>query len=59
MLFYYGNYKEEYRIYYEWNDNIQMILKELGVQMMNWFELAQARDHSRALVNAALNTQVT
>ena len=47
---------EEYR---RWEDNIEMDLKEIGVDGMNWMELAQNRDHWRALVNVALNLQVT
>ena len=42
---------EEYR---KWEDNIKMDLKEIGVD-----ELAQDGDHWRALVNVALNLQVT
>ena len=37
---------EEYR---RWEDNIKMDLKEIGVDVMNWMELAEDRDHWRAL----------
>ena len=37
-----------------WEDNIRMDLKEIGVNMRNWVDLAQDRDYWRALVNAAL-----
>ena len=41
-----------------WMDNIRMVLKEIDINEGNWVDLAQDRDHSRALVNAALNLQV-
>ena len=40
--------------------NIKMNLKEiLGVSVRSWIDSAQDRDYWRALVNAALNLQVT
>ena len=44
---------------HRWEDNIRMDLKEIGVNMMNWIDLAQDRDYWRALVNAALNLWVS
>ena len=41
-----------------WEDNIRMILKEIGINMRNWVDSAQDRNYWRALVNAALNLQV-
>ena len=41
-----------------WEDNIRMDLKEMGVNTMNWVDLAQDRDYWRALVNAVLNLRV-
>ena len=41
-----------------WDDNIRMDLKEIGINMRNWVDLAQDRDYQRALVNAALNLQI-
>ena len=41
MLCYYGDEKEEYR---RWEDNIKMNLKEIGVDVMNWMELAHGKD---------------
>ena len=38
--------------------NIRMDLKEIGINVGNWVDLAQDRDYWRALVNAALNPQV-
>jgi hypothetical protein len=32
-----------------------MDLKEIGISMRNWADLAQDRDYWRALVNVALN----
>ena len=36
-----------------------MDLKEIDVNMRNWVDSAQDRDYWRALVNAALNLQVS
>ena len=47
---------EEYR---RWEDNIKMDLKEIGVDVMNWMELAQGRDHWRALVNELVNIPIS
>jgi len=41
-----------------WADNIRMDLEEIGINASNWVDLAQDRDYSRALVNAALNLQL-
>ena len=38
-----------------WEDNIRMILKEIGINTWNWVDSTQDRDNWRALVNAALN----
>ena len=38
-----------------WEDNIKMILQEVGCGGMDWIELAQHRDRWRALVNAVMN----
>ena len=56
MLCYYGDDMEEYR---RWEDNIKMDLKEIGVRVRCWIDSAQDRNYWRALVNAALNLQVT
>ena len=42
-----------------WEDNIRMELKEIGINMRNWVDSAQDRDYWRALVNVALNLQVS
>ena len=42
-----------------WEDNIRMDIKEIGVNMMNWVNMVQGRYYRRALVNAALNLQVS
>ena len=39
-----------------WEDNIRMVLKEIGTR--NWVDSALDRDVWRALVNAALNLRV-
>ena len=38
-----------------WENNIRMDLKEIGINMRNWIDLAQDRDYWRALMNVALN----
>ena len=39
----------------KWKDNVRVDLKEIGINMRNWVNLALDRDHWRVLVNAALN----
>ena len=43
----------------KWEDNIRAYLQEKGINTRNWVVLAQDRDYCRALVNAALNLQVS
>jgi hypothetical protein len=38
-----------------WEDNIKMVLQEVGYGGMDWIELVQDRDRWRVLVNAAMN----
>jgi hypothetical protein len=38
-----------------WVDNSKMGLREIGWDGMDWIDLAQNRDHWRALVNAVMN----
>ena len=42
----------------EWEDNIRMGLKAIGINMRNLVDSVQDRDYRRALVNAALNLRV-
>ena len=42
-----------------WEDNGRIDLKEIGINTRNWIDLAQDRDYWRALVNLALNLQVS
>jgi hypothetical protein len=35
-------------------DNIKIVLREAGCDVMDWIELAQDRDQWRALVNTAM-----
>jgi hypothetical protein len=37
-----------------WVDNIKIDLRELGWDGMDWIELAQDKDHWRALVNTVM-----
>ena len=41
-----------------WEENIRMVLEEIGINAGNWVGSAQDRNHWRALVNAALNLRV-
>ena len=41
-----------------WEDNIRMVLKEIGINTKNWVDSAPYWDYWRALVNAALNLRV-
>jgi hypothetical protein len=39
-------------------DNIEMDLREIGWDVMDWIDLAQDRDQWRALVNTIMNLRV-
>ena len=67
-----GMWFAEYKIYdifivlfnskslgHRWEDNIIMDLEEIGNNAGNWVDLALDRNYWRALVNAALNLQVS
>jgi hypothetical protein len=41
-----------------WKDNIRMDLKRIRWGGMDWIDLAQDRDHWRALVNTVMNLRV-
>jgi len=41
-----------------WEDNIEMDLQEVRCCGMDWIELAQDRERSRALVNAVMDLRV-
>jgi hypothetical protein len=41
-----------------WVDNIKMDLREIGFDGMNWIDLAQDRDHWKALVSPVMNLRV-
>ena len=38
-----------------WEDNIRMVLQEVGCGYMDWIGLAQDRDRWRTLVSAEMN----
>jgi hypothetical protein len=41
-----------------WTDNIKMDLSEVGLNVVDWIDLAQDRYRWRALVNAVMNIRV-
>jgi hypothetical protein len=41
-----------------WVDNIKIDLREIGWDVVDWFDLAQDRDQWRALVNTVMNLRV-
>jgi len=41
-----------------WEDNIKMDLEEVGYGVMDWIELAQAKDRWQTFVNAVMNFRV-
>jgi hypothetical protein len=41
-----------------WVDNIKIDLRQIGWGGMDWIDLAQDRDQSRALVNTVMNLRV-
>jgi hypothetical protein len=41
-----------------WVDNINMDLREIGRDGVDWIDMAQDRDKWRALVNTVLNLRV-
>jgi hypothetical protein len=43
---------------HRWEDGIRMDLREIGWRSVEWIQLAQDRDRSRALVNMVMNLQV-
>jgi hypothetical protein len=41
-----------------WEDNIKMDLREIGIDAVNWVQLAQVRVQWRAFVNTVMNLRV-
>ena len=41
-----------------WENNIRMVLEEIGINAGNWFDSAKDRDYWRAHLNMALNLRV-
>ena len=42
-----------------WEESIEMGLREVEWEIMGWIDLAQDRNRFRALVNAAMNFRVS
>jgi hypothetical protein len=43
---------------HSWEDNIKMVLKEMGIDGANWIQLTQDRDQWRTFVNTVMNLRV-
>jgi hypothetical protein len=43
---------------HRWEDNIKIDLREIGINVANWIQLAQDRVQWRAFVNTVMNLQV-
>jgi hypothetical protein len=41
-----------------WEDNIKIVLQEVGCGVVDWISLAEDRDRWQALVNAVMNLWV-
>jgi hypothetical protein len=41
-----------------WEDGIRMDLREIGLESVDWIQLAQDRDRWRALVNMVMNLRI-
>ena len=41
-----------------WEDNVKMVLQEMGCGVVDWIELAQDRNRGRELLNAVMNLRV-
>jgi hypothetical protein len=59
MLVGYWWESQKERDYWEDQDNIKMDLREIGWNGVDWLDMAQDRDHWRALVNMVLNLWVS
>jgi len=46
------------RPWLRWEDNIKMVLQEVGCGGVDWIELAQDRDRWRARVNEVMDLRV-
>jgi hypothetical protein len=46
------------RLRHRWEDNIKMDLREIGIDGVNWIQLAQDRIQWRAFVNMVMNLRI-
>jgi hypothetical protein len=46
------------RLWHRCEDNIRMVLREIGWEVVDWMHLAQDRDQWWAFVNTVMNLQV-
>jgi hypothetical protein len=42
----------------KWEDGIRMDLRDIGLEIVDWIQLAQDRDRRRAVVNTLMNLRV-
>jgi hypothetical protein len=42
-----------------WEDNIRLDLREIRWEVVDWFHLAQDRDHWRSLMNTVMNLWIS
>jgi hypothetical protein len=49
-----NHWKEQDR----WVDNIEMDLREIGCDVIDWIDLTEDRDQWKALMNTAMNLRV-
>jgi hypothetical protein len=47
-----------YRLWYRWEDNIKIDLKEICWESANWIDMVQVRDKWRDILNEEMNLHV-
>jgi hypothetical protein len=54
-----GKHVETARPRYRWEDNVEMDLKEIEWEDVDWIHLSEYRDRWQAFGNTVLNLQIT